>query len=57
MRGGNGEEKGREKSTRCQLIFHLTEVGGEGNYSAQEDNLIQLSQHQPRKSAIYGLFS
>lgn len=34
----------------------LKEVGEEGNYSVQEDNLIQLSQHQPSKSAIYRPF-
>lgn len=34
----------------------LKEAGGEGNYSVQEDNLIQLSQHQPSKSTIYGSF-
>jgi hypothetical protein len=31
-------------------------VKGEGNYSVLEDNLTQLSQYQPSKSAIYGSF-
>lgn len=60
-RAGCGEETGKRKGGKnqlgAQLTFHLTEVGGEGNYSVQEDNLIQLAQHQPKKSAIYGLFS
>ena len=59
-RAGCGEEtgkrKGGENQLDAQLIFRLTEVRGEGNYSVHEDNLIQLSQQQPRKSAIYGSF-
>lgn len=58
MGGGNSEKKGRGKSARCSAdLGPLTEAGGgKENYSVQEDNLIQLSQHQPSKSAIYGAF-
>lgn len=57
MRGGNSEEKGRGKAARCSAdLVPLTEARGEENYSVREDNLIQLSQHQPSKSAIYGAF-
>lgn len=57
MGGGNSEEKGRGKSAGCSAdLAPLTEAGREENYSILEDNLIQLSQHQPSKSAIYGAF-
>ena len=51
------EEKGRVKPTSCSAdLPPPKEEGGEGNYPVHEDNLIQLSQHQPSKSAIYGSF-
>lgn len=53
----NKEEKGRVKPTNCSADAPPTkEARGEGNYPVHEDNLIQLSQHQPSKSAIYGSF-
>lgn len=54
--GGMRKRDGGENQLGAQPIFPPTEVGGEGNYSVREDNLIQLSQHQPSKSAIYGSF-
>ena len=57
MRGGNSKEKGRGKAARCSADLVPPNRGrGEENYSVREDNLIQLSQHQPSKSAIYGAF-